>query len=104
MGEKERERQERAGVLYSYYRLFAEVVCLSDTPHAKKCCDVHMETSERSTWRFSKERGVLIVLLHGELLHVLTGVEVAARAWWEDESPKVERSQTQASKELQAGE
>ena len=34
-GERE-ERLERAGMLYSNYRLFAEVVCLSDTPHAKK--------------------------------------------------------------------
>ena len=31
VGERERERLKRAGMLYSNYRLFAEVVCLSDT-------------------------------------------------------------------------
>ena len=31
--ERERERLERAGVLYSNYRLFAEVTYLSDTAH-----------------------------------------------------------------------
>ena len=61
MGERERERLERAGVLYSYYRLFAEVTYLSDTPHAKSFIMTSNQESKEYTEKGKKTREQTVI-------------------------------------------